>query len=92
MDVELDALRPHVERAAVFCVRTDVPLVKVALAVSLDLADDVKTWIASGEMQRLTIEAFDALAPCTRFRFVIVQPFVLIQALEPYAPAGASHA
>ena len=86
MEVELGALRPHVERDAVFRVHTDVPLVKAALAVSLDLADDVKGWMTSGELQPVTTEVLDSQPSTTRIRFLIVQPFVLIQALERDAP------
>ncbi len=79
MEVEFDAIAPHVGRDAVFLVSRDLPLVKVALAVSLDLADDVKGWLEAGAIERLDAPATEAWSPQERFRFLIVQPFVLIQ-------------
>ena len=80
MEVEFDALRPHVARDAVVWIAPDLPLVKAAMAVSLDATDDLKAWMASGQVVKLT--AGDSIRYAQdRFRFVIVQPFVLIQPL-----------
>ncbi len=83
MEVEFDALRPHVERGAVFRVHTDVPLVMAALAVSLDLADNVARWLSQGELTKLTVDTTRDYDQAQRFRFIIIQPYVLIQPLEP---------
>ena len=81
MEVEFDALRPHVARDAVIWVDPTLPLVKVAMAVSLDATDDVKAWMTSGQVKKMGAEHTQSLRPQARFRFLIVQPFVLVQPL-----------
>lgn len=79
MEVEWDALLPHFGRGALVIVAPEVPLVQVAMAVSLDLKDDVAQWMQNGIVSKPSDEAAKSWARDTRFRFVIVQPFVLAQ-------------
>ena len=92
MEVEFDALHPHVERGAVFRVHTDVPLVMAALAVSLDLADDVARWLSQGALTKLTVDTSRDYDSAQRFRFIIVQPYVLIQPIttDPGRPPASA--
>lgn len=79
MEVEWDALQPHFARGALVLVDPGLPIVKVAMAVGLDLADDVKGWMASGAVQTVRDEHAKGFAQDDKFRFLIVQPFVLAQ-------------
>lgn len=81
MEVEWDALVPHHARGALVRVAPELPLVKVAMAVSLDFADDVESWMATGAVATVTAEMVEGWSERARFRFLIVQPFVLIQPL-----------
>lgn len=82
MEVEWDALLPHHARNALVLVTPEVPLVKAAMAVNLDLADDVKAWMTSGAIIKVTDDLAQSWQKDMRFRFLIVQPFVLIQPIE----------
>lgn len=88
MEVEWDALRPHYARDALVHVSPAEPLVKVAMAISLDLADDVKGWMQAGTVVKVTESLAQKWADDTRFRFLIVQPFVLIQPLPEATTAN----
>lgn len=89
LDVTWDALVPHFARGALVYVNPTLPLVKAAMAVGLDAADDVRAWMADGTMHPVTDAQAKAWAgpPMQRFRFLIVQPFVLAQPIEPEAEA-----
>ncbi|MCA9551388.1 MAG: DUF2288 family protein [Myxococcales bacterium] len=82
MEVEWDALVPHHARGALVHVAPELPLVKVAMAVSLDFADDVQGWMATGAVMKVTEEMVEGWSEGARFRFLIVQPFVLIQPMR----------
>ncbi|MEL7368498.1 MAG: DUF2288 family protein [Myxococcota bacterium] len=86
MDVEFDAIIPHVEREAVVWVSPEIPLVMAAMAVSLDATAEVQRWLTEGQLKKLTREQTQDWAKTERFSFLIVQPFVLIQ------PAPAAQA
>ena len=79
MEVEWDALLPHVQRDAVILIHPDVPLVKAAMAVGLDLKDDVAAWMAEAKISRIGSSEAVPWGQDERFRFLIVQPFVLVQ-------------
>jgi hypothetical protein len=79
MEVEWEALKPHQARDALIYVSPAVPLVKVAMAVHLDFAADVQAWMADGAVSKVREDLAAAWQDDLRFRFLIVQPFVLIQ-------------
>ena len=82
MDVEFEAIAPHVARDAVVLIQPEVPLVKVAMAISLDLAADVEAWLKDGTLRKITVRDTEGWSGNEKFRFLIVQPFVLIQRAE----------
>lgn len=94
LEVEWDALRPHLARGGLVLVASGLPLVKAALAVSLDLAPDVRGWLQDGQLRRLSEADTADWSDDARFAFLIVQPFVLIQRVDRSAdqprPADAS--
>lgn len=83
LEVEWDALRPHAEREAVVLIGPEVPLVKAAMAVTLDLKDDVAKWMSDGHIAKISAADAADWPNDERYRFVIVQPFVLVQRIVP---------
>ena len=79
-EVEWSALEDHHARGALFEVAPDLPLVKVAMAVALDLVDDVRGWLDAGDLRQVTDERAAALRVQSglQLTFLIVQPYVLI--------------
>ena len=76
----------HHERDCVFVLDPELPLVMVAMAVGQDLVDDVKRWLESGQLARVSnAQANQWAGSPQRFQFLIVQPYVLI---TPLAPEG----
>jgi hypothetical protein len=70
-------------RGALFLVQTDCDLLEVALLLARDDRARVEALLASGQLRRALesdARAFQSDA-AARFQFVIVQPWVLAQAL-----------
>lgn len=83
--VDWDALLSHHERGALFVVSPALPLVKAALSVALDLVDDVRGWLESGELQKVSddqAEQWQTQADL-QLTFLIVQPYVLVTEAPP---------
>lgn len=81
-------LRPHLGRDALIVIRPELDLQAAAQAVAGDDAAAVRLWLdegAVGKPSAAQVESWEA-APGKPFRFVIVQPYVLIQ--EAPADAG----
>lgn len=77
-------LKDHQERNAIIIVDESLDLVEVANAVAGDDAKIVQGWIVSGKLTRPTPEqlaAWNAMQ-AKEFRFVIAQPYVLVQEAE----------
>jgi hypothetical protein len=77
-------IRPHwADRNSVIFVEAELDLVDVGQSIVTDNASQVETWLASHQISRPNesqIEAWDS-SPEKSFRFLIVQPYVLIQDL-----------
>jgi len=75
-------LAMHAKRNALFFVDRSVGLETAAKAVANDRQAIVAHWIESGMLRRPTDEErtnWDGAPESHRFRFVIVQPFVLVE-------------
>ena len=75
-------LKAHcLERDAVIVVAPDLDLVVAAEKVAKDEVKSVQAWIQSGRFARPTSEQLKSWEsnPQKSFRFVIVQPYVLVQ-------------
>lgn len=75
-------LKVHcLERDAVILVAQDLDLVTAAEKVAVDDVKSVQSWIQSGRFHRPTVEQIEGWNELQKkaFRFVIVQPYVLIQ-------------
>lgn len=78
-----EMLRDHHQRGAVFMVE-GVELVDVAAAIALDEVSRVKIWLDNGDLAKVEDDFADACEKNPKeknFRFIIVQPYVLIQSL-----------
>lgn len=74
-------LRPHLGRDALIVVQPQLDLAAAAQAVAADDATTVRLWVDEGGLGKPSpaqVEAWEA-EPLKAFRFVIVQPYVLIQ-------------
>jgi len=72
-------LAPHHVRGAVFVVDPALPLVMVAMAVGQDRVDDVKGWLAAGQLAKVTAGQAAAWDESDQpFQVLIVQPYVLV--------------
>jgi hypothetical protein len=86
---EWKMLAMHYRRDALFIVR-GLPLLDAALGVAEDRASEVAAWIEAGAIARPTpteVETWER-EEGPRFVSVIVQPYVLAQRLEDFAPAS----
>jgi hypothetical protein len=81
-------LRPHLERDALIVVQPHLDLAAAAQAVAADDASAVRLWIDQGGLGKPSTAQVDewSAEPLKPFRFIIVQPYVLIQ--EGPAEAG----
>ena len=89
-------LRSHAVSGRAFLVSGDLELLDVALAVANDEASAVEAWIGTGKLVRPSsaqMKSFERGSART-FRYVIVSPFVLIQARmgEGASAAGSDEA
>jgi len=77
-------LRFHLQRDAIITVAAELNLIDAATAVAQDDKIRVEAWIAAGHLAKPTAEQVasweqDQEKP---FRMLIVQPFILVQAVE----------
>ncbi|MBU6375969.1 MAG: DUF2288 family protein [Bdellovibrionales bacterium] len=76
-------IAPHQERGAVIVVSQDLDLAEVGVKVSVDSVPEVSEWVKKGDLARPTEKQLEEWneTPGRHFRFLIVQPYVLIQVL-----------
>jgi hypothetical protein len=77
------SLRPHFEREALFVVEPQVLLKDAAEALVADDRLRVEEWLKNNQLRKPTAEEDREWSASRnqKFRFVIVQPFVLVQNL-----------
>lgn len=75
-------IRPHHERGGLIVVSPSLDLATVGVAVATDRAAVVQSWMGEGLLRRSDDEDGARWATGGTFRFVIVQPFVLIQEID----------
>jgi hypothetical protein len=84
MASEWNALAPHHQRGALFLLDVDLDVRAVAEAIAGDRRIEVEALVGSGRLRRPTQdeERLFAASPEThRFRFAIVQPYIVAQRL-----------
>ena len=76
-------LQPHAEREAIIVVGPDLGLLDVACAVAHDEHNQVEKWLEDKSLTKPTVDQLRAWDrdPGQEFQFIILQPFVPIQAL-----------
>lgn len=79
--VEWHWLRPHHQRDALWIVARELDLEEVGAALARDDAAAVRTWLATGSLQKpdsAQLERWEK-NPVQQLAMLIVQPFVLVQ-------------
>lgn len=78
--VEWRLLQPHYDRGALINVQVGLDLIEVALQISKDNKQAVEQWIAEAAINKPTpAQAQEWQEEDTRFRSLVVAPFVLMQ-------------
>ena len=75
---------PHVARDAVFLVHSELEMAEVGAHIAADSVQEISAWLTAGKLAKPDqdkIQYWDSV-PDKRFRFLIVQPYVLIQFLD----------
>lgn len=77
-------LRIHLQRDALITLTEDKEMVEVATAIARDDKDRVQSWISAGNLAKPTREEIEAWEQNLEkpFRMLIVQPYILIQAVS----------
>ncbi len=84
-EADWNALKVHHEKQAVIVVSDKLDLVSVGIAVANDDTNLVKIWLDNGDIYRPTkeqVDSFESDEYKKMCKFIIVQPFVLIQLLS----------
>ena len=78
-------LAPHAQRGGLLLLAPQLDLLDVATAMANDDSERVASWLAQGALWRATQRDRERYeeesASATRFQFVVVQPWVVAQAL-----------
>jgi hypothetical protein len=88
--VEWDALADHYKRGAILVVKEGEDLAKVGMCIADDRVDQIKKWLSAGilsgpdDMQVKLWKTAQEIA----FKFIIVQPYVLVQVSPKEAPTA----
>jgi hypothetical protein len=76
-EVEREALLAHAKRGGLLLVIGGTDLISAAVAVATNRTHIVAHWLSSGVLVRATVADLEAAAAAARYRFVIVQPYVI---------------
>jgi len=89
LEVDAAALVPHHHRGGLFVLTAGRDILDVAVAIAEDAVDELEALMARGELVRPSAAQLAEWCVDTaqRFQFVILQPYVLAQAL-PRKPRG----
>lgn len=79
METTWKALSLHHRRKALFFVCPPVDLLSAANAVALDQTRIIQAWISSKHLFRPDENYIKTISDDKTFRFVIIQPYVLVQ-------------
>lgn len=76
-----ELIEPHFKREAVYCLKKPNDLIHMAIHIANNRANIVKGYLDSGELYKPDQSEANKWLNDTsiRFKFLIVQPFVLIQ-------------
>lgn len=83
LETHWEDLREHYEAGRVVMITTDLDLVDVAADMVIDDTDVIKAWLTQKKLYRPTPQQIEEIEehPEYRFRFLIVRPYVLVQAV-----------
>jgi hypothetical protein len=76
-------LRIHLQRDVIITLADGLDMVTAATAVARDDKPQVEAWIAAGQLGKPTADQLESWEqePDKPFRMLIVQPFILVQAI-----------
>jgi hypothetical protein len=76
-------LREHLQRDTIITLAAELDLVEAATAVARDDSEKITAWIAAGQLGKPTVEEVTAWEKemDKPFRVLIVQPYILVQAV-----------
>lgn len=74
-----DMLKIHHERGAVFVVDSNLELVDVGASIALDEVNSIKIWLDNEQFKKLDEIPEDVDMFVRDIKFLIIQPYVLIQ-------------
>ncbi|MEE6250870.1 MAG: DUF2288 family protein [Bdellovibrionota bacterium] len=80
--VEFDALKPHVDRDALIVCRPKLDIIQIAIDLAQDNVEKIKALMASGDLKKVTKEEAEEIPMDRKYVFIIIQPFVLVQAIH----------
>ena len=82
-EAEWSWLEPHAKRGAIVLVDVRLSLMEAAHRVAQDDKEAIQKWLRSKEFSKPDETLLESWTktPTKRFKFVVVQPFVLIQEL-----------
>ena len=84
-EADWDLLRVHYENGAVICVKGNLDILDVAVAIAQDKVQFVKIWLDNGDIARPTEDEaslFEKESYKKICKFIIVQPYVIIKLLD----------
>jgi hypothetical protein len=84
-EADWSMLEPHHKRQALILISSELDLCEVAEKVAVDDVDAIKTWMTSrqvGKPEDQKVNAWEESPYKKGFRFIIVQPYVLVQEIK----------
>ena len=78
--VEWEVLQPHQDRDALIVVKSGLEIVDAGVAMATDNTELIQSWLENGFLSKPTVEEIQKWSTANYFlKFLIVQPFVLVQ-------------
>ncbi|MBD64586.1 MAG: hypothetical protein CME62_05240 [Halobacteriovoraceae bacterium] len=81
-EADWSMIKPHVERGAVLLISSQLDLLDVGVAIAQDKVQFIKLWLDEGLITKtddIDSKAFEEDQFKKQFKFIIIQPYVLIQ-------------
>jgi len=88
-----DWIKPHADRDRVIVVAPELTLLTVGEAVAQDQAQQIEAWIVGGKLAKPSQDQLAAWngEPKRLFMCLVVDPYVLIQVLQPSSDSRTLH-
>ncbi|MFK8138249.1 MAG: DUF2288 family protein [Bdellovibrionales bacterium] len=80
--VEWEALESHLKRDGIILVDPTLDIIEIGLYLAMDKVDEVKSLMNSQKIIKVTDEMASEWKKERKFVFLIIQPFVIVQAMQ----------